>query len=118
MSGSPSGLIDPNSEMIRQAIDTKASILALDLIQMGLDSNKVHEKVSALNSYSRYKSVQLNDALLLVSKIMCLSERQLKILEASLKKQNLIDSFKGGKLDLHNIFRLQKTITAKKKEAK
>ena len=99
-------------------IDNKALLLLNIILDDAIESDTMLEKVQAITAFSRHKMATNSDPVNLINQLGRLTAKQTKILEASLKKQKLLDEFKSGKISLDDVYKLPKPTNIKKTKAK
>ena len=116
--GSTVEIIDPSHKSFQKSLDEKAMRLVDGLLDEGLEENDIREKATALNAYTKFKTMQQNDSLLLLDKITQMSDKQIEILEKALKQKNVLEKVKAGDFLLEDIYDLSKKKRLLKKKKK
>ena len=101
-------LPNSSSDVVQKTLDDKAVELMDSALDDALDAECIVEKTQVLNAYTKYKQVHNSDPVNILNKLASLSAKQVKVLEASLKKQKLLDEFKSGKIELGDVYKLPK----------
>ena len=97
--------VDSRAIHFQKNLDDKAGALIQNMLdKVALDDTQA--LATTIKTWALYRTTLREDAILLVERLSSLNEKQLAVLEGALKKQDMIEKFKSGKISLEQVYNL------------
>ena len=100
--------IVPEKHDFIERMDDRVQMLCEDMVDEAQNSDKVNDKVKAIETWQTYKANLQSDFHLIVDKLKSLTKEQMAVLEVCLNNQGALEKAKKGKLSLVEAYAIPK----------